>query len=78
MHASKENISQLKFKDMMHLEETKAEEELKLELKPLLEELKYSYLRDQQTCLVVISSRLTSDQEGKSLTILKLNKTAIS
>ena len=50
---------------------------LTLKLKPLYEELKYAYLKDHQTYLVVISSQLTSDQENKLLVVLKRYKTAI-
>lgn len=50
---------------------TLEEETLKLKLKPLPEELKYAYLGDQQTYLVVVSSQLTSDQEDKLLVVLK-------
>ena len=48
-----------------------------MELKPLLEGLKYAYLREEQTYLIVISSILTSDQEGKLLSVLKKHKNAI-
>lgn len=65
---SKDDNSQLNFEDL--LEETKEEEAPKLELKSLPEELRYAYP-------VVISSRLTSDQEGMLLTVLKRHRTTI-
>jgi len=37
----------------------------KLELKSLPENLKYAYLGDDETLLVIISNALTSDQEDK-------------
>jgi len=46
-------------------------------LKPLPEGLKYAFLGEEQTYHVVISSILTSDQEGKLLTVLKKYKNAI-
>ena len=49
---------------MVQLEEPNEKEAPELELKPLLEELKYTYLGEQQTYLVVISCQLTHDQEG--------------
>lgn len=45
----KEDSSRLNVEDLIQLEETKEEKALKLKLKPLLEELKYAYLGDQQT-----------------------------
>ena len=48
-----------------------------MELKPLVEGLKYAYLREEQTYLVVISSTLSSDQEDKLLYVLKKYKNAI-
>ena len=48
-----------------------------MELKPLPEGLKYAYLGEEQTYLVVISSTLSSDQEGKLLSVLKNHKNAI-
>ena len=49
----------------------------KLELKPFLVELKYAYLKDQEECPVVISSLLSTSQEGSLLHILKENKQAL-
>ena len=49
----------------------------KLELKPLPVELKYAYLEEQEQCLVVISSLLSTSQEGSLLHILKENKQAL-
>ncbi|XP_024033544.1 uncharacterized protein LOC112095670 [Citrus clementina] len=55
---------QSSFEDTIQPEEANEEEAPELELKPLPEELKYAYLREQQTYMVVISSQLTHDQEG--------------
>ncbi|KAK9187190.1 hypothetical protein WN944_018582 [Citrus x changshan-huyou] len=55
---------QSNFEDMTQYEEPNEDEAPELELKPLLEELKYVYLREQQTYPVVISSQLTHDQEA--------------
>ncbi|KAK9190120.1 hypothetical protein WN943_018722 [Citrus x changshan-huyou] len=55
---------QSNFEDMTQSEEPNEDEAPELELKPLPEELKYAYLREQQTYLVVISSQLTHDQEA--------------
>ncbi|RVW68153.1 Retrovirus-related Pol polyprotein from transposon 17.6 [Vitis vinifera] len=49
----------------------------KLILKPLPLELKYAYLEDDEKCLVVISSTLTSDQEDSLLGVLRKCKKAI-
>ena len=49
----------------------------KLELKPLPVELKYAYLEEQEQCLVVISSLLSSSQEGSLFHILRENKQAL-
>ena len=46
----------------------------KLELKPLPMELKYAYLEEQEQCSVVISSLLSTSQEGSLLHILRENK----
>ena len=59
------------------IEKTEQQEAPKVELKPLLEELKYAYFGEKQTYPVVISSTLTSDQEGKLLYVLKKHKYAI-
>ena len=59
------------------LEEENQEEAPKLELKTLPEGLKYAFLGDRQTYPVVISSSLTSDQEGKLLTVLREHKLEI-
>ena len=67
---------QSNFEDTVQPEEPNEEEALEPKLKPLPEELKYAYLRKQQTYLVVISSQLTHDQEGKLLSVLKRHKTA--
>ena len=52
---------QLNFEDTVQPKEPNEEEISELELKPLPEELKYAYLREQLTYLVVISSQLTHD-----------------
>ena len=49
----------------------------KLELKPFPVELKYAYLEEQEQCRVVISSLISTSQEGSLLHILKENKQAI-
>ena len=49
----------------------------KLELKPLLAELKYAFLGTDETFLVVIYSKLDSLQEGKLLNVLRKHKSAI-
>ena len=46
-------------------------------MKHLPEGLKYAFLGGEQTYLVIISSTLTSNQEGKLLTILKKHKNVI-
>ena len=49
----------------------------KLELKPLPVELKYAFLRTDETFPVVISSKLDYLQEGKLLNVLRKHKSAI-
>ncbi|KAH9717140.1 hypothetical protein KPL71_021715 [Citrus sinensis] len=66
---------QSNFKDIVQPEEPNKEEAPEFELKPLLEELKYAYLGNQQTYPVVISSQLTHDQENNLLYVLKRHKT---
>ena len=61
---------QSNFKDTVQPEEPNEEEAPELELKPLPEALKYAYLGEKQTYLMVISSQLTHDQEGKLLYLL--------
>ena len=46
----------------------------KLNLKPLLVELKYAYLEEDDQCLVVISSLLNASQERSFLDILRKYK----
>ena len=48
-----------------------------LELKPLLVELKYAFLEENEQCPVVISSLLTTSQEHDLLRLLKRNKQAL-
>ena len=48
-----------------------------MKLKSLPKGLKYVYLGEEQTYHVVISSTLSSDQEGKWLYVLKKHKNAI-
>jgi len=43
----------------------------KLELKPLFENLKYAYLGDDETLLVIICNALTFEQEDKLIRVLK-------
>ena len=66
-----------KFEELGSIEKTEQQEAPKLELKPLPEGLKYVFLGEEQTYHVVISSTLTSNQEGKLLTIFKKYKNAI-
>ena len=54
-------------------EEGKSEPQ-ELEHKPLRVELKYVYLEEQEQCPVVISSLLSTSQEGSLLHILRENK----
>ena len=49
----------------------------KLDLMPLLAELKYAYLEEHEQCPVVISSLLSTSQENSLLDILRENKQAI-
>lgn len=63
MHVSKDESDQLNFEEMEQLEGTKEEETPRLEMKPLPKGLKYVYLGNQQTYLVLISSQLISNQE---------------
>ncbi|KAK9211521.1 hypothetical protein WN943_000898 [Citrus x changshan-huyou] len=58
---------QSNFEDTVQPEEPNKKETPELELKPLLEELKYVYLGEQQTYPVVISSQLMHDQEDQIL-----------
>ena len=48
-----------------------------LEEKPLLAHLKYAYLRDATTLLVIISSTLSHTEEERLLRVLKEHKEAI-
>ena len=49
----------------------------KMDLKPLLAELKYAYLEEHGQCPVVISSLLSTLQKNSLLNILRENKQAI-
>ena len=55
----------------------KPREPQQLELKPLPAELKYAFLEENEQCLVVISSLLTTLQEHNLLHLLKKNKQAL-
>ena len=57
--------------------EEETSEPQKLELKPFPMELKYAYLEEQEQCPVVISSLISTSQEGSLLHILKENKQAL-
>ena len=48
-----------------------------MKLKPLPAELKYAYLEKQEQCPVVISSLLSTAQEGSLLHVLRGNKQAL-
>jgi hypothetical protein len=49
----------------------------KLDLKPLPFNLKYSFLEENETFPVIISSKLNAHQEGKLLQTLKMHKNAL-
>ena len=49
----------------------------KLILKPLPVDLKYAYLEDDEKCPVVVSSKLTTDQEDSLLGVLRKCKKVI-
>ena len=49
----------------------------KLVLKPLPVDLKYAYLEEDEKCPVVVSSKLTTDQEDSLLGVLRKCKKAI-
>ena len=49
----------------------------KIDLKPLPTELKYAYFEDHEQCLVVISSLLSTAQEGSLLQVFKQNNKAL-
>ncbi|KAL4385534.1 hypothetical protein GQ457_15G016780 [Hibiscus cannabinus] len=53
------------------------EQPLKLELKPLPEQLKYAYLGDNNTLHVIISSKLQPEQEAKLIDTLRQHKKAL-
>jgi len=53
------------------------EEQPNLELKPLSETLKYTYLGEDEKLAVVIASNLSKNQEESLLSVLKENKEAI-
>ncbi|XP_050154241.1 uncharacterized protein LOC126628547 [Malus sylvestris] len=50
----------------------------KLELKPILEHLKYAFLGEDETLPVIISSQLTAEEREKLIRVLKDHKTAIA
>ncbi|KAK9211927.1 hypothetical protein WN943_001306 [Citrus x changshan-huyou] len=54
-----------KFEELGSIEKIEQQEAPKMELKHLPEGLKYAFLGEEQTYHVVISSTLTSDQEGQ-------------
>ena len=68
--------------EVLHLltEEDKKQEDISdshmPELRPLLVDLKYAYLEENDKCPVVISSLLNASQESSLLHILKENKQA--
>ena len=49
----------------------------KLVLKPLPVDLKYAHLEEDEKCLVVVSSTLTSDQEDSLLGVLRKCKRSL-
>ncbi|XP_068344140.1 uncharacterized protein [Pyrus communis] len=50
----------------------------KLELKPILEHLKYAFLGEDETLPVIISSQLTAEEGKKLIRVLKDHNTAIA
>ncbi|CAN6576402.1 unnamed protein product [Malus baccata var. baccata] len=50
----------------------------KLELKPIPEHLKYAFLGEDETLLIIISSQLTAEEREKLIRVLKDHKTAIA
>lgn len=50
----------------------------KLELKPILEHLKYAFLGEDETLPVIISSRLTAEEGEKLIRVLKDHKISIA
>ena len=74
------NGSTPRFEELPPIEERvfpSKEKPPKPELKPLPSHLKYSFLRSEETFLVIISSSLNLDQETKLLEILKAHQIAI-
>ncbi|XP_052297041.1 uncharacterized protein LOC127902243 [Citrus sinensis] len=65
MQTSQNYDDEPKFEELGSIEKTEQQEAPKMELKPLPEGLKYAFLGEEQTYPVVISSTLTSDQEGQ-------------
>jgi len=54
-----------------------ADKPLALQLKPLPSHLRYAYLGEFSTLLVIISAQLTEKQESQLLSVLKKFKKAI-
>ena len=57
---------------------TSIEKPPQVELKPLPEHLKYLYLGESETLVVIISTSLDADQEDRLVRMLKMHKEAIS
>ncbi|KAL4298340.1 hypothetical protein GQ457_12G014070 [Hibiscus cannabinus] len=63
--------------ELCKVDEPSIEQPPKLELKQLLEQLKYAYLGNNETLPVIISSKLQADQEERLITTLRQHKEAL-
>ena len=78
VHVPKDSEETQSFEELETLEEEETQEEApNIELKALPGDLKYAFLGDNQTYPMVISSIISSYQEGKLLSVLKNHKKAI-
>ncbi|KAK8556306.1 hypothetical protein V6N12_002714 [Hibiscus sabdariffa] len=59
------------------IDKSSMEQPPKLELKPLLEQLKYAYLGSDNTLPVIISSKLQPEQKNKLIDMLRRHKKAL-
>ncbi|XP_024964121.1 uncharacterized protein LOC112504410, partial [Cynara cardunculus var. scolymus] len=69
-------FEQLDFKDII-VQAPSIEQALELELKSLLSHLKYVYLMEKEKLPVIISSKLSNEQELRLIEVLKAHKRAI-
>ncbi|KAK8680749.1 hypothetical protein V6N13_109688 [Hibiscus sabdariffa] len=60
-----------------NVDKPSVEQPLKLELKPLPEQLKYAYLGDEKTPPIIISSNLQPEQEEQLIQMLRQHKKAL-